>query len=310
MNKDLKFRITDILFICLMLLPLVFGITLNALTKPASRGIEITGAAVYLTIPFPIQAIVISEAQVNSFLVTLFVTGLCLYLAHGIKKGVKCKRHLLAEWIVEKTDSLVSTNMGSLFCRFSPFIGAMMALSVFSSLFALLGLFPPTSDFSVICGWSVIVFVLITYYKLKGGLWNYIKGFGEPIILLAPMNIIGEFATPLAMTFRHYGNVLSGSVISTLLSTALAGLSFKLLSRLPGVLKGFPLLRIGLPAVLSVYFDLFSGCLQAFIFAMLTMLNVSIGFPEELWRGRMEKREAKKARRADKAAGKKAGANA
>ena len=48
---------------------------------------------------------------------------------------------------------------------------------------------------------------------------------------------------------------------------------------LPGVLGEIPFLQIGIPAVLSVYFDVFSGLLQAFIFAMLTMLYISNGFP-------------------------------
>lgn len=298
MKKDLKFKIVDVLLIILTVLPLVAGMVLSILTKPASEGIEITGAMIYCTIPFPIQDLPITESQVNSLLVTLFIAGLCLFLTHGMKSGVKCKRHLLAEWIVEKTDILVNTNMGELFYQFSPFIAAILGLSAFSSLFSLLGLYPPTSDFNIICGWSVAVFILITHYKLKGGLWNYIKGFGEPLILFAPMNVISEFSTPLAMAFRHYGNVLSGSVISTLVLTALAGLSAKLLGWLPEGLNNIPLFQIGIPAVLSIYFDVFSGCLQAFIFAMLTMMNIGMAFPEDLWRKRMEKRKAKKAKKA------------
>ena len=55
---------------------------------------------------------------------------------------------------------------------------------------------------------------------------------------LAPINFISEFATPISMSFRHYGNVLSGSVISVLIATALAGLSNMVLGNLPGFLKG------------------------------------------------------------------------
>jgi len=100
--------------------------------------------------------------------------------------------------------------------------------------------------------------------------------------------VISELATPVSMSFRHYGNVLSGTVISTLIAAGLQGLSSMLLGWLPGVFGEIPFLQIGLPAVLSVYFDVFSGCLQAYIFAMLTMMYVSGGFPAEEYFKRKE----------------------
>ena len=153
--------------------------------------------------------------------------------------------------------------------------------SPLSSLSSLLGLFAPTSDLNIVLGWALLVFILITHYKLKGGLWAYIKGFFSPIPVFAPLNIIGEVATPISMSFRHYGNVMSGMVISTLIAYALRSLSLAVLGWLPGVLGQIPFLQIGLPAVLSLYFDIFSGCMQAFIFAMLTMMFISTASPED-----------------------------
>ena len=112
--------------------------------------------------------------------------------------------------------------------------------------------------------------------------------------MLLPMNIISEAATPVSMSFRHYGNILSGSIISALLAAAFGGLSSLLLGWLPGVLGEIPFLRIGIPAVLSLYFDIFSGGLQAFIFATLTMMYISGGFPQSEFEARKAKREAKK----------------
>jgi F-type H+-transporting ATPase subunit a len=129
---------------------------------------------------------------------------------------------------------------------------------------------------------------------MKCGMLNYLKSFTQPVALLAPINFISEFATPISMAFRHYGNVLSGTVISVLLGTALAGLSSMLLGSLPGFLANIPLFQMGIPAVLSIYFDVFSGCLQAFIFAMLTMLNVSGGFDVEAYEKYKAKKLAKK----------------
>lgn len=291
MSKKARARLVDILLLAMIILPFAGAAALKVVTKPPSEEISITGAMIYFTIPMPLQDLPITEAQVNSLAVMIAILGLCLYLTHGITVMPHSKRQLAAEWIVEKATALVEDNMGKRFLGFAPFVAAIMALSAFSSLSSLLGLFPPTSDMNIVAGWAILVFILITHYKLKGGLLPYVKGFFEPVPIFAPFNIIGELATPVSMSFRHYGNVLSGVVIATLVSYALQGVSKALLGWLPGALGQFPFLQIGIPAVLSLYFDIFSGCMQAFIFAMLTMLYIATGFPEEEYERRKAKRK-------------------
>ena len=290
MSKKTRFLLVDILLIAMMTIPLLFGIVLKVLTNPVSDGINITGALVYFTIPLPLGGLPITEAQINSCLVLISIFALCLYLTHGIKEKADTKRQIIAEWIVEKVEGLVNENMGAYFSGFAPFITAILALSAFSSLLSLLGLYPPTSDLNIVAGWAILVFVLITYYKCKCGPLVYAKSFAQPVALLLPINIISEVATPISMAFRHYGNVLSGTVISVLVAAGLQGLSSLLLGWLPGVIGEIPFLQVGIPAILSLYFDLFSGCLQAFIFAMLTMMYVAGGFPADEY----EKRKLKK----------------
>ncbi len=293
-KKNIRFLVIDILLLTLAVIPFVLGIILKVLTTPAAEGISITGARIYFTIPMPIQNLPITESQVNSLIVLVSIFFVCLYFTHGLSVKANLKRQLIAEWIVEKTSSMVKSNMGEYFKGFTPFIAAVMGLSAFSSLSSLLGLYPPTSDINIVGGWAILVFILITYYKMKCGPLRYIKSFGDPVPFLAPLNIISEVATPVSMAFRHYGNVLSGAVISVLVATGLQGLSNLLLGWLPSFLGEIPFLQIGLPAVLSIYFDVFSGCLQAFIFAMLTMLYVSGGFPAEDYFARKAKRQMKK----------------
>jgi F-type H+-transporting ATPase subunit a len=217
-------------------------------------------------------------------------------MTHGLKVKAELKRQYLLEWCVETVKGIVKDNMGDFFSGYAPFVVSIIALSAFSSLLSLCGLFAPTSDINVVAGWAILVFILITYYKLKGGLFNYLKGFTEPIFVMLPLNILGEIATPVSMAFRHYGNILSGSVIAVLIAAALQGLSNLVLGWLPGILGDIPFLQIGLPAVLSVYFDVFSSCMQAYIFAMLTMLNISGAFPQEEY----EKRQLKKLEKKNK----------
>lgn len=280
-NDKQKFRLLDTLYILMMIVPIVFGIVLKILTTPQSEGIAISGAKIFFTINLPIQNLPITESQIHSWLVMIAITGLCLFLTHGLKEKADTKRQHIAEWIVENAQKLVIDNMGDYFSGFAPFIAAILSLSAFSSLLALFGLYAPTSDVNVTAGWAILVFFLITYYKMKCGPVVYAKSFGEPVPFLAPLNIISEFATPVSMAFRHYGNVLSGSVISVLLASGLQGLSAIVFGKLPGFLGEFPFLQIGIPAVLSIYFDVFSGLLQAYIFAMLTMLYVAGGFPAD-----------------------------
>ena len=284
----------SIVFLILSIPSMAAAIAVKVMFVPASDGIDISGAHVFFTIKMPIQDLPITEAQVNSWCVILAVMFLCLFLTTGLKTRNISIRQMVAEWIVEKVTGLVRTNMGEYFEGFAPFIAAILGLSGFSSLSSLLGLFPPTSDINIIAGWAILVFFLITYYKMKAGPLIYIKSFGEPVPFLAPLNIISEVATPISMAFRHYGNVLSGSIISVLIGALLTTLSQLIFGNLPGILGDFPFLRIGLPAILSIYFDLFSGCLQAFIFSMLTMLYVAGGFPEDEYFRRKRLKQAKK----------------
>ncbi len=290
MNKmSRRFKAIDILLIVLMVLPILSCIVLKIVTTPLKEGIVISGAAIFFTIKMPFQDWPVTESQINSLAVMLSILFLCLYLTHGIKDGVWLKRHHFAEIIVEMCKKLVSGNMGDYFASFAPFIAAIIGLSAFSSLVTLCGLYPPTSDLNVVAGWAILVFILITYYKMKCGPVEYVKSFANPV-LMAPLNVISEIATPISMAFRHYGNVLSGSVISVLVASALGGLSKMVFGFLPGFLGDIPFLQAGLPAILSIYFDIFSGCLQAYIFAMLTMMYVSGGFPCELYMQRKKQK--------------------
>lgn len=292
-KTDLRFKLVDIFYIVMMLLPIIFCMVLKVTMTPYTEGVSIRGAGIYFTIPMPIQDFPVTESQVNSLAVLITIFFFCRFITHGISERITLKRQHFAELIIEKIDGLVNENMGEYFAGYAPFVIAILALSAFSSLISLVGLYPPTSDINVVGGWAVLVFFLITYYKFKCGPLYYVKGLAEPVAVLFPINLIGEFATPVSMAFRHYGNVLSGYIISSLIATALAGLSAMILGALPGFLADLPLFGVGIPAVLSIYFDVFSSCLQAFIFAMLTMVYISGGFPIDEYHKRKQRKLAK-----------------
>lgn len=241
--------------------------------------LDITGARIYFTIPV-LGGIPITETIVNAWIVMAVILGACIFLTRNLKVRATSRRQIIAEFLVQKAQSFVTENMGRRYLYYTPFIAALFSMSLLSSLLSLFGLYPPTSDLSTTMAWALLAFVLITYTKIKtGGVGGYLKGFTQPIFVLTPFNILSELATPISMAFRHFGNVVAGSVITALVYGALAAASHALLGLLPGAvgetLSAIPILQVGIPAILSVYFDLFSSAMQAYIFCMLTTLYIA-----------------------------------
>ncbi len=241
--------------------------------------VDIHGTPIYFVIDF-LDGIPITETLVVTWVIMALLTGASIWLTRGLKVWNISKKQAVAEKIVLLAENFVVSNMGEKFRRYIPFVTAIFALSVFSSLSSLVGVFPPTGTLSTELAWAVVVFILITYTKLKtNGLGGYLKGFCDPIFLMAPFNVLGEVFTPVSMAFRHFGNIASGVVISTLVYAALLVANQALFGWLPGalgeVLSAIPILDVGVPAVISLYFDWFSSFMQAFIFCMLTMMFIS-----------------------------------
>lgn len=245
--------------------------------------VDVSGARVFFTIPTNIPVLgdlQISETLVVSWIVMALITGICIWLTHDLKVEKISKRQAVAEMLVEMANKFVIGNAGEKFRKLIPFVAALFATSVVSNLISLIGLRSPTADLSTEAAWAVVVFVMITAQKIKtSGFGGYLKGFTTPIAVMTPFNILSELATPVSMACRHFGNILSGVVINALIYGALALASSALLGLLPGiigdVLSKIPILSVGIPAITSVYFDWFSGVMQAFIFCMLTVMYIS-----------------------------------
>lgn len=246
--------------------------------------LEVTGAKVLFKIPV-FGGIPITETIVNTWIVMALIVGLCLFLTHGMQVHARTKRQVVAEYLVGMVKNLVKNNMGERFMQYVPFIGALFSLAMLSSLISMVGMFSPTGDLSTCVGWALLVFVVITYYKIRTQhIGGYLKGFTQPVFIMTPLNMISEVATPISMAFRLFGNIASGSVVTLLLYGGLAALSSGILGLIPGavgeVLSMIPIFQLGIPAILSIYFDLFTSVLQAFIFCMLTMMYIKLACEE------------------------------
>ena len=201
----------------------------------------------------------LSEVVVVQWLVVVILGVLFFILGRDLKVRPTTKRQMAAEMIVGLFSGMVNDSMGVTYKKYTPYISALFCFSLTSSLMGLLGLRAPTSDISVVGAWALITFVLVQRNKLKtGGVKGYFKSFIEPMPFMLPFNIIGEIANPMSQALRHFGNIVSGMVIGGLIYFALGNFA------------------IGLPAVLSLYFDLFSSVVQAYIFVTLTMSYVAM----------------------------------
>ena len=233
------------------------------------------GPKVAFTLPI-FGGIEITETIVIGWLIIVAVLLLCLYLTRGLSKKPTKKRQIIAEMFVGFVNNMVESTMGRRWRHYAPYIATLLVYAVLGALVSLLGLRSMTADFNVPLTWALMTFVLITFYKIKaGGPLGYAKTFASPIPVMLPLNLLSEVATPLSMAFRMFGNVSGGAVITALLYSALAGLSKLVHVSFEAGGIGFNLFQLFIPAVLSVYFDLFSGCIQAYIFATLTMVYVS-----------------------------------
>ena len=249
--------------------------------------ISVNGAQIFWESGFSLPILgefTITSAITNMWILMAVIIGLFLWLTSGLKVDNISKKQAVVELLVETVTNFVQSNMGIRFSGFIPFISAIFLLSAFCSLSSLVTMYPPTSDLSVVMGWSILVFGLITYYKFKtDGALGYFKGFTKPIFVLTPFNIIGELATPVSMGFRHFGNIASGTIILSLVYAALGLLSSTVLGGIAQLFGGspdsffasIPLFQAGIPAIMSLYFDVFSSLLQAFIFCMLTMMFIA-----------------------------------
>ena len=260
--------------------------------------LNITGPGVYFTIPI-LGGIAISQTAVALLAVKILLLGAAFIVTRKIEKrpgGLQ----VVVEKLVNMLYGLVESTMGKHNLKFAPYIGALFLSSFFGSLIGMTKIFVSTTgDLSVTLAWALATTGLVWYSNIKNfGFKAWLKGFTEPIVVMTPMNIVSEIANPISMAFRHFGNVAGGSVLMSVIYGALAGLSSLIFGWIPGIIGTIPFFQVGIPAVLSVYFDLFSGFVQAFVFCLLTMVYVGEANPprEEL---PVREKRAKKAKKAN-----------
>ncbi len=247
--------------------------------------INVSGAKIYFRIPFFGTYINITQTAISLLAVTIILILAAYFLGKNLKKRPG-RMQVVTEKLVSMLYGMVEDTMGKHNAKFAPYIGTLFLSSIVGTLIGTTQIFrSTTADLSVTLAWALVTTALVWYSSIKNfGFKAWLKGFTEPIVVMTPMNIVSEIAQPISLAFRHFGNVAGGGVLTALVYAALSMISALLFGWLPGVLAEIPFLAAGIPAFLSIYFDLFSGFVQALVFSLLTMVYVGTANPpsEEL----------------------------
>ena len=242
--------------------------------------ISVNGAKIFFKIPFFGTYINITQTPVSLLAVTLILITAAYFLGRNLTKRPG-RVQVVTEKLVTMLYNMVEDTMGKHNLKFAPYIGTLFLSSIIGSILGMTQIFrSTTADLSVTLAWALVTSVLVWYSNIKNfGFKAWLKGFTEPIVVMTPMNIVSEIAQPISLAFRHFGNVAGGGVLTSLVYAALAMISNLLFGWLPGLLGNIPFLTAGIPAFLSIYFDLFSGFVQALVFSLLTMVYVGSANP-------------------------------
>lgn len=280
------------------------------------------GPKIYFTIPL-FNGIPITQTTVSSFVVMVCLCLAGILLGRNLQKRPS-RRQVLVEKGVSMLYGMVEDTMGKHNAYWTPYIGALFLSSICGSYIGMTGIFrSATADLSTTVTWALMTSFLCWGCSIRAnGFVGWLKGFTEPIVVMTPMNLVSEVAQPISMAFRHFGNITGGSVLTSLVYSALATVSAVLLGlvgkniivsaivlaigcvllatgirakkmarKIFGIvfvatgalailgLSGVPYLEVGIPGILSLYFDVFSGGVQALVFSLLTMVYVGNACP-------------------------------
>ena len=212
----------------------------------------------------------ITTTHVSLLFVMLILIVFSIFAGQAIKKGAEVPGTFqnVVELIVEKLDGMVEGTMGKNATKYRNYVGTIFIFILCRNIAGLLGLRSPTADYGVTFPLGVITFTLIRFNQFKyhkpKEIWADMCSPLPPWLpIWFPINVISELAVPVSLSLRLFANILSGTIMMALVY---------------GLLKWFAMIW---PAALHVYFDLFSGAIQTYVFCMLTMTYISDAIGEK-----------------------------
>lgn len=207
-----------------------------------------------------------SEIIIHTWII-IALLSVALTTVHLILNHTKIGRFLLLQFVAFFVD-LTRQSLGNFnfnHCVFAASLFIFIALCNTASIVPWLD--EPTRDINTALALGTIAFCYIQVIIIKThGIGNYIKDLFKPFFIMLPLNIIGKFSSVISHSFRLFGNIFGGSIITKLYFTAIKG---SIVLELLGIFTGLNFLIV-------IFFTLFEGLLQAFVFSMLTLTYLSI----------------------------------
>lgn len=220
---------------------------------------ELTCKTVF-TIPV-FGGIKVAESVVVTWIIMAVMTLLAIVLTRKLKTEHISKRQAIAETIVTKLMNMVEGMVGETGHRYVPYLATVLVYIGIANIIGLFGFKSPTKDLTVTAVLAVMSIVLVEFAGIyHKGIKKWLHGFAEPIAIVTPINILEVFTRPLSLCMRLFGNVLGAFVIMELIKF---------------------IVPVFLPVVFSLYFDLFDGLLQAYVFVFLTSLYIKEAIEEK-----------------------------
>lgn len=222
--------------------------------KLARALLEELNVETVFTIPL-FGGIPVSESVVVTWIAMAVLIVIAFLLGRNLKVRNPGKRQQIAELIVLKLDAFTKKTLGEEATEYSTYMAVVLLFIGFVNLIGVFGFKPPTKDLNVPAALALMSIVLVEVAGIRAhGTGGWLKGFAKPMAILTPINILEIFIRPLSLCMRLFGNVLGAFVIMELVKLVVP---------------------VGVPAILSLYFDVFDGLIQAYVFVFLTSLYIS-----------------------------------
>ena len=206
------------------------------------------------------QELWIGDTIISLWVVMLVLIIFALFARRALNRATDVPGPFqnVLELAFEALEKMGGSTLGKNAPRFLIYIGTIFLFILTANLSGLLGLRNPTADYGVTFLLGLFTFLIVNYQGIKNRGVGHFTSLFQPLPFLFPINLIGEFANPISISLRLFANLLSGVIIM--------GLWYGMLPLI---------LRLGIPAFLHIYTDVFSGVIQTYVFCMLTMVYIN-----------------------------------
>lgn len=205
------------------------------------------------TIPIG-KGIPVYESVVVTWIIMAVFTIASIILVRNLRVENVSKKQLILESGITFLQNFFEGAVGKNGVRYIPYLITVALYIGASNLIGILGFTPPTKDMNVTAALAIASILLIEYAGIhKKGVKGWLKSFTEPVAVITPLNILEVFIRPLSLCMRLFGNILGSFVVMELIKK---------------------LLPVFLPVPFSLYFDVFDGLIQAYVFVFLTSLFI------------------------------------